>query len=240
MIMLDIVRMIRKHLLFNLVYALLFIVVLITGYQHYTLLNYGVSPCVTLVLLVFFCLTTRLSGRFHKRLFTGIVFALTGSTFVLLRNYDPSYFTYGLLAFLVCHLFYIGAFYLDFRSAQELDKKGAKIAIFSSAIIFTTFYFYLRPHLGPLRLPVLVCIFIVALLAMMAAFRNQRVNPASFKLILTGVLFFIIADGILAHCYFISPFQFSDLLISAIYMIAQYFIVIGGVERKLIRPLSAD
>ncbi|QNK64911.1 lysoplasmalogenase [Pedobacter sp. PAMC26386] len=232
--------MIRKYLLFNLAYALLFILVLASGYMQYQLLNYGLIPCITLVLLVFFCLTTKLSGRFHQRLFTGLVFALTGSTLFLLRGYDPSYFSYGLIAFLICHLFYIGAFYLDFRSAQELDKQGARIAIFSSAITFTAFYFYLRPHLGTLKLPVLACIFIVALLIMMAAFRNQRVNPLSFKLILTGVLFFIATDAILAHAYFINSFKSSDLLISVIYMIAQYFIVIGGVERKLVRPLSAD
>lgn len=232
--------MIRKYLLFNLAYALLFIMVLVSGYKQYSLLNYGLIPCITLVLLVFFCLTTKLSGRFHQRLFTGLVFALTGSTLFLLRGYDPSYFSYGLIAFLICHLFYIGAFYLDFRSAQELDKKGARIAIFSSAITFTAFYFYLRPHLGALRLPVLGCIFIVALLIMMAAFRNQRVNQTSFKLILAGVLFFIGADAILAHAYFISSFKSSDLLICTLYMIAQYLIVMGGVERKLIRTLSAD
>ncbi|MBB6270888.1 putative membrane protein YhhN [Pedobacter cryoconitis] len=233
-------RMIRKYLLFNLAYALLFIMVLVSGYKQYSLLNYGLIPCITLALLVFFCLTTRLSGRFHQRLFTGLVFALTGSTLFLLRGYDPSYFSYGLIAFLVCHLFYIGAFYLDFRSAQELDKKGARIAIFSSAITFTAFYFYLRPHLGTLRLPVLACIFIVALLIMMAAFRNQRVNQLSFRLILAGVLFFIGADAILAHAYFINSFRASDLLISAVYMIAQYLIIMGGAERKLIRPLTAD
>ncbi|MBB5621040.1 putative membrane protein YhhN [Pedobacter cryoconitis] len=232
--------LIKKYLLFNLAYALLFILVLASGYKQFTLLNYGLIPCITLVLMVFFCLTTKLSGRFHQRLFTGLVFALTGSALFLLRGYNPSWFSYGLVAFLICHLFYIGAFYLDFRSAQELDKKGARIAIFSSAITFTAFYFYLRPHLGTLRLPVLACIFIVALLIMMAAFRNQRVNQLSFKLILTGVLFFIFADALLAHTYFISPFEFSDLLISVIYMIAQYLIVIGGAERKLIRPLTAD
>jgi len=186
--------MIRKYLLFNLVYALLFILVLVSRYKQYSLLNYGLIPCITLVLLVFFCLTTKLSGRFHQRLFTGLVFALTGSTLFLLRGYDPSYFSYGLIAFLICTL----------------------------------------------RLPTLGCIFIVALLIMMAAFRNQRVNQTSFKLILAGVLFFIGADAILAHAYFINSLKSSDLLICTLYMIAQYLIVMGGIERKLIRPLSAD
>ena len=232
--------MIRKYLLFNLAYVLLFIGMLVSGYKQYSLLNYSLIPCAIVVLIVFFCLTTKLSGRFHQRLFTGLIFSLTGSTLFLLRVYDPSWFLYGLIAFLICHLFYIGAFYLDFRSAQELDKKGARIAIFSSAITFSAFYFYLRPHLGTLRLPVMGCIFIVALLMMMAAFRNQRVNQTSFKLILTGVLFFIGADAVLAHAYFISSSEFSDLLTGTLYMIAQYLIVMGGAERKLIRPLSAD
>lgn len=231
--------MLKKYPVFKLAYALVFIGVLAAEYWHWTRLNFAVKPCISLVLLTFLCLSTQLKGRFHQRLFTGLVFALTGDTLLMLTGYNPSYFFYGLAAFLICHIFYISAFYLDFLSAKELDKKGARIAIVCCAVIFTAFYLYLRPHLPLLKLPVLICIFTGALLVMMSVFRNQRVNPLSFNLILAGVLMFIITDALMAQIHFIKHFEHADLLISATYMIAQGLIITGGVERKLVHTKTA-
>lgn len=231
--------MIKKHLRFNLAYALLFILVLVSGYKQWPTIVYVAKPCITLLLLIFLSYSTRLKGRFPKRLFAGLIFALAGDTLMLMNGSLSSMFTMGLVFMLICHLFYIGAFYLDFRSAQELDKRGARIAIFCSAIVFTGFYFYLRPHVGPLKLPVLISIFIMALLVMMASFRNQRVNPASFRLVLAGVFFFILTDAILAAAWLIDFSYLSWLLITAGYMISQYLIILGGVERRLIHTETA-
>jgi uncharacterized membrane protein YhhN len=162
------------------------------------------------------------------------VFALTGDTLLMLMDYNPSWFLYGLAAFLICHIFYISAFYLDFLSAKELDKKGARIAIAVCAVAFTGFYIYLRPHLPILKLPVLIFVFTGALMVMMAVFRNQRVNRLSFNLVLAGVIFFILTDALMAQLHFVMPFAHADMLISATYMIAQGLIITGGVERKLI------
>lgn len=226
--------MIKKHLILNLTYALSFIVVLISAYAEIPLLGYILKPFIHLILLAFLFISTRLRGRFHQRLFTGTVFALTGQTLFMLHSYNPSYFLFGLVCFLISHLFYISAFYLDFLSAKELDKKGARIAIFISAILFSAFYFYLRSHLGTYKLPVLAYIFIAALLLMMAAFRNQRVNAASFNLVLAGVILMIGADAVLASAHFVAPFHLSEVIVSAGYMAGQYLIILGGAERKLV------
>ncbi|MET1055226.1 MAG: lysoplasmalogenase [Pedobacter sp.] len=226
--------MLKKYPVFKLAYALVFIFVLAAEYWHWSKLNFAVKPCISLVLLMFLCLSTKLKGRFHQRLFSGLVFALTGDTLLMLMDYNPSWFLYGLIAFLICHIFYISAFYLDFLSAKELDKKGARIGIAACALVFTSFYLYLRPHLPLLKLPVLVSIFIGALLVMMSIFRNQRVNQLSFRLVFAGVLCFILTDGLMAQVHFVMPFAHADMLISAAYMIAQGLIIAGGVERKLL------
>ena len=226
--------MLKKYPVFKLAYALIFVLVLAAEFWHWTRLNFAVKPAIALVLLAFLCLSTTLKGRFHQRLFTGLVFALTGDTLLMLCNDYPSYFLYGLIAFLICHVFYISAFYLDFLSAKELDKKGARIAIGSCAVVFTVFYLYLRPYLPLLKLPVLVCIFTGALMVMMAAFRNQRVNTFSFRLILCGAVCFMISDAVLAGNRFVAHFSGADLIVMFSYMLAQYLIVMGAVERKLI------
>lgn len=226
--------MIKKHLIFNLSYALITILVLISVYADIPIAGYIFKPLIHISLLAFLLVASKLRGRFHQRLFTGLVLALTGETLFMLREYNSSYFLFGLISFLICHLFYISAFYLDFLSAKELDKKGARIAILVSAIFFTTFYFYLRPHLGEFKLPVLAYIIIIAMLSMMAAFRNKRVNTRSFTLVLAGVIFIIAADAVLAQAHFIKPFLYADLVVAACYLSGQYLIILGGVERQLI------
>ncbi|WP_448634226.1 lysoplasmalogenase [Pedobacter panaciterrae] len=146
-----------------------------------------------------------------------------------------SFFTYGLIAFLLCHIFYIRAFYLDFSSAPQLDKKGARIAIALCAVFSISFYVYIRHGLGAMKLPVMVYTFVISLMMMMAAFRNMRVNKISFNLILFGAIFFLISDSTLAYNKFVKGFDLAGLLIMATYMIAQYLITIGGIERQLVK-----
>jgi uncharacterized membrane protein YhhN len=226
--------MLKKHLVFTVSYTLITILVCYSAFLDIPKLGYFGRPLIHISLLVFLFVKTKLRGRFHQRLFTGLVFALTAETLFMLRSYEESYFLFSIIAFLICHLFYISAFYLDFLSAKELDKKGARIAIISSAVFFTSFYFYIRHNLGMMRLPVLAYTVVIAVLTMMASFRNKRVNALSFKLILTGVIFIIIADALMALSHFNGAFHYANVLVALSYMIGQYLIITGGVERKLI------
>ncbi|MCX2453869.1 lysoplasmalogenase [Pedobacter sp. PLR] len=227
--------MLKKYLKFNLLFALIFILQIVAEFQQFTTLRYFIKPCIVISLMVMFYVSTNLTGRFHKRLFAGLFFALLGDVFLMFVWQNPGFFMYGLVAFLIGHILYISAFYLDFRSAQELDKKGARLAIILCATFSIGFYFYLRPHLGDMKLPVMVYTFVISLMMMMAAFRNQRVNVLSFNLILFGALFFLASDATLAYNKFVKGFDFAGVLIMATYMIAQYLITIGGIERKLLK-----
>lgn len=226
--------MLKRHRCFTVVYAVLFTLALVAVNQSWPKVVHAVKPCMCLLSLVFLCLSTKLAGRFHQRIFTGLVFALAGDTLLMLIPYNPSYLMLGIGAFLCCHLFYIGAFYLDFRSAPELDKVGARIAIAVCALLFPLFYLYLRPHLPVLKLPVLLCVLIGAMLTMMAVFRRKRVNQISFQLIFGGVVFLLITDALMAQVHFIGLFSRAELWISTFYLIAQYLLVTGAAERKLI------
>jgi len=226
--------MLKKYPKFNLLFALIFILHLIVITTGSVTLQYITKPLIVISLLIMFTLSTNLKGRFHKRLFTGLLFALAGDVLLMFVPQDQSFFIYGLLAFLICHIFYISAFYLDFRSAPELDKKGARIAILVCSVIGMGFYTYIRESLGILKLPVMAYIFVISFMMMMASFRNLRVNAISFRLILFGAMFFLVSDSLLAYNKFVQPFNYAHLLIMATYMMAQYLITIGAMERKLI------
>lgn len=227
--------MLKKYLKFNLIFALIFIFQLVAEYYQLERLRYITKPLIVISLLIMFVMCTKLKGRFHKRLFTGLIFGLAGDVLLMYVWVNESYFMYGLIAFLLCHIFYIRAFYLDFQSAPELDKKGARIAIAICMVFAIGYYVYIRQDLGAMKLPVMAYTFVISLMMMMAAFRNMRVNKISFNLILFGAMFFLISDSILAYNKFVKSFDLAGLLIMGTYMIAQYLITIGGIERHLIK-----
>lgn len=224
----------KKHIKFSILFALIFVIQLAALYSDNTILASFIKPCIVLSLLIMLYVGTGLKGRFHKRLFTGLIFALTGDVLLIYAGQNETYFMYGLIAFLLCHIFYTSAFYLDFKSAPELDKKGARIAIFLCALLAIGFYFFLRPHLGIMKLPVMIYVLFISMMMMMASFRNLRVNTSSFKLILFGAMFFLLSDSILAYNKFVQPINYAGVWIMATYMIAQYLITMGALERKLI------
>ncbi|MEJ5961769.1 lysoplasmalogenase [Pedobacter immunditicola] len=223
--------MFKQYKAFSLLFLLIFIVQLFVTLYSPPTFAIVLQAGVLLALIVFFVQKTKLKGRFHKRLFTGFVFTLLSGILLLFPSV-PS--IYSWTCFLLVHLFYIRAFYLDFRSAQELDKKNARSAILACTVLGMGFYIYLRPFLESLRLPLMLFTFVSCMMLMMAVFRNLRVNQESFNLIFAGVLLFVLSNSLLALHLFTGSFPLAELWITSTYLAAQYFIVKGGVERKLL------
>jgi uncharacterized membrane protein YhhN len=226
--------MFKKHLSYSLVYFIIIAIHLLGRYLNDTALISYTKPLMLFWLGVFLVLKTSLKGRFHKRIITGLVFAIIADLLLLQSNDSGKYFIYGLLAFMLCNIFYIRAFYLDFKSAPELDKRGARIAIIACAILSITSFFLLRPHLGSLRVLILAYILVISMMVMMAAFRNQRVNKISFQLILFGAVLFMFSDALFAYNKFVDNFYGSQFMIALTYFTAQYLITLGAVERQLL------
>ncbi|MFP5081588.1 lysoplasmalogenase [Pedobacter sp. JCM 36344] len=226
--------MFKKHLKFLLVFLLISLLQLVGRYFNIECLKIFTTPLIVIWLIIFLIATTSLKGRFHKRLFIGMVLALIGDLLLLFVHLDEKYFSYGLAAFMLSHISYTRAFYLDFKSAPDLDKKGARLAIIFCAVLSTVFFFYLRPYLGAMRVPVLAYTLVISLMMMMAVFRHLRVNVVSFNLIFVGVACFMLSDALVAYQKFVIGFAGSNVAIMATYMTAQYLITLGAVERQLI------
>jgi uncharacterized membrane protein YhhN len=226
--------MLKKYKSFSLLFLVIFLLQLISGFFPDATLAHITRPCIVLSLMIFFVLKTKLYGRFHKRLFTGLLFAWLTDLLLTFNSYNASYMRYAFAFFLLAHIFYIRAFYLDFLSAQELDKKNARIAIAACTIYGMGFYILIRPYLGVMKLPMMAFIFIFSMMLMMAVFRNLRVNRQSFILIFAGALLLVLADSLMAYQRFVNTFSLDTFMIMCSYMAAQYLLVMGGVERKLL------
>lgn len=223
-----------KTKFFAFLFALVFIIQLYAEISAYALLRSFSKPLIAITLLIWLYLATKLKGRFHKRIFTGLVFSLIGDVLLILSSDRPNLFNFGLIAFLLCHVFYIRAFTLDHKSNPE-SKNPFFLWGAGALIIFCIgLFFYLQPYLGAMQFAVLVYSIIITFMAIMALNRYGKVNLQSFKLILAGALFFLLSDSVLAIDKFSRPIAQSGVLIMASYMIAQYLIVYGTVVRELV------
>ena len=185
-------------------------------------------------MLVFLFLKTKLSGRFHKRIFSGLVTTIIGLVYFLVADDRYSNLVPSMVFFLAPQLYFIAAFYLDFRSAPELDKRGARIAIALAFLLSLGYYLVIRAHLGILKLPVMIGVFISSLTFMMACFRNLRVNFKSFWAIIAGVLLYMIAEGLFAYHSFAQQIAGMDLIYATVFTTGLYLIVLGAISRTLL------
>lgn len=231
--------MLKKHLQFSIAFALIFIIQLLVESDPSTSklvlldFHYIVKPLITISLMLFLVYHSQLRGRFAKRIFGGLLFGLFGDCFLMFVHVNPSFFMFGLVSFLIGHLFYITAFYLDYSWNPRIEKKYTRWALAIFGLFCFGFYIYLRPYLAEMKIPVMVYAFVISLMGIMAVNRKGRVNTLSYSLIFYGAVLFIISDLILAFNRFVIPFEQAGLLIMSTYMIAQYLITIGAVERKM-------
>lgn len=226
--------MLMKTKLYSFIFAIVYIIQLFAETSENVPLRNFSKPLIVITLLMWLYSTTKLRGKFHKRIFTGLIFALVGDVLLMLQDGRTSFFIYGLVAFLLCHIFYIRAFTLDHKSNPNYKIPFFLWAVAALIIFCVGLFFYLQPFLGAMQFAVLFYAIIITFMAIMAVNRYGKVNIFSYKLILSGALFFLLSDSALAINKFAFPIPQSGVLIMATYMIAQYLIVYGTIERKLV------
>lgn len=94
----------------------------------------------------------------------GLLLSLLGEWWFIEADEQPGRFLSGLYAFLFAHLAYILAFaYAQLMRSAPLDFNRAGLAAGILLLLGSVIYYYLRPSLGELRQPVLLCITVMSL-----------------------------------------------------------------------------
>ena len=230
----------KRTKLFSFIFFIVFALQVIGEYTDNISLRFFSKPLIVIVLLIWLFMVTNLKDPFDKRIFTGLICALTGDVLLMLQGNNPSFFMFGLVAFLFCHIFYIRAFILDYKSASSAKNPFLLWAVFVFALFCAGLFFYLQPNLGEMQYPVLIYAIIISVMAIMAVSRYGRVNLLSFEIIFYGALFFLFSDSMLAYNKFVGPLPQAGVIIMSSYMLAQYLIVFGTLERKLLVTSKAS
>ena len=152
---------------------------------------------------------------FYKvMIITGLVFSIMGDVFLM----PPSdRFVAGLVAFLIAHLFYIGAFVPAIGAFRWWPL--VPFALFGLGV-----YLYLAPSLGKLKLPVLLYVGVIMVMAWVAWERWLQTGQSGALLAAFGAVLFVISDTILALNRFRVPFKSARFFNLTTYFTAQWLI----------------
>lgn len=226
--------MLKDHKTFTLIFILIILLNIVAQSRDSTGLSLYVKPLICLSLAIYLFKQTKLASGFNKLILSGLVLSLFGDFFLLFAGRDVYFFLYGLISFLIAHILYSFAFFRDFKNDPQAPKLYGHLMLFVMGIFSLSYYSWIRDYLNDFRIPVMAYMFVISIMAILAGYRYRRVNGLSFRLIYFGAILFVISDSILAYNKFVEPYPLAGILIMATYMIAQYLITVGAIERVVV------
>ncbi len=156
---------------------------------------------------------------YYHYLFVGLIFCLIGDVCLALPHEKA--FMAGLVAFLIGHVFYIFSFSSLIPISYWISS-GLFIICGISAFIF----FWLRPHLRSMLIPVLLYILVITIMASgaWAVFWKSPFQISGRAFILAGSLCFYFSDLFVARDKFIKEEYRNRLLGLPLYYTGQFLL----------------
>lgn len=172
-----------------------------------------------MLLIIFVALekTWPSSGPYGPLVLAGLSLSFCGDVLLMLPG---ERYKQGLLFFLAAHI----VFGLAFLQETRFVSWPVLIALLGFGSLF---YLWLHGSLHGLRLPVLIYIFVISLMAWLAV--NRYLNYHDFKSLFTllGGLLFLASDSIWAANKFKKKFQLAEILILGSYFTGQLFFALS-------------
>jgi uncharacterized membrane protein YhhN len=158
-----------------------------------------------------------------------LAFSFLGDSFLMFEQVDQLYFMLGLGSFLLAHLTYIIAYKHHVHASDGDELTGLRRVRLAFPIILagSGLLIVLFPHLGDLKLPVVIYAVILMLMVLNALFRYNRTSSESFWFVFCGAVLFMVSDSLLALNKFLRPLPFAGIGIITTYIAAQFLIVEG-------------
>lgn len=177
--------------------------------------EYVFKPLTTiLIIAVALMAEAPISPTYQVLIVAGLVASLAGDVFLML----PDRFTPGLLSFLVAHIFYIIAF------THESSGQAPIWYIIPFVLYGAVMLRWLWPHLGSLRVPVMIYMGAILIMAYQAANRWIETGQDGTLFALAGAYLFVASDSALAVNTFRGRFRGADFVVLSTYFAAQLLI----------------
>jgi uncharacterized membrane protein YhhN len=157
--------------------------------------------------------------KLNKYFVLGLFFSFLGD--ILLLGTGEMYFVFGLLFFLIAHVFYI---IIVLKIIQITKPKEFIIASVPFLLLFLVLMNVLYAGLGAIKIPVIIYAITISFFGIVSLILYLQAKTKISMLLLVGVLTFITSDTILALNLFYKKRSFYPLLIMMTYVLAQYLI----------------
>ena len=156
-----------------------------------------------------------------------LLFSLLGDVFLMFQEKKSIFFLLGLSAFLIAHIFYI-IFFHKVRVKENVKSNPWLLVVV--VIYYAALISLLSPYLADMKIPVLVYGIVISFMFMLAMHMLFIKNKIAGKWMMSGALFFVLSDSILAINKFYQPFEAAGVLIMLTYGLAQLFIIEGAIR----------
>lgn len=162
--------------------------------------------------------------------FSGMLFSWIGD--LLLINNGNTFFLWGMIAFLIAHIFYI----IFFGRLQTLNPLKATEATIATAVLIGICYQlfkFIQPELSEtpnLKLPILIYAIVICIMAIMATnvFANKGRKSLAINFFIPGALLFLFSDIVLVlHKFKYIDTNFLDVVVMMSYGYAQCLLAQG-------------
>ena len=161
--------------------------------------------------------------RYFTFLMPGLVFCLLGDVFLALPR--ERMFLLGLISFLLGHVFYVFAFF-SAGSIAYLSWTGILIILVAGCSVF----FWLKPHLGSMKIPVLLYVIVISIMVCgaVAVFKNPGLAMQGRLAVLIGAAFFYISDIFVARDRFLKKGFVNRLFGLPLYYFGQFLLAFSA------------
>ena len=187
--------------------------------------RYVTKPLLMPLLIVYFVLDAKSSALSLKKwVILALGFSWLGDMLLMFESLSTSYFIFGLIAFLIAHVFYIILF--DQIRVKEKFKQSL-LPLLPIAIYYFLLISLLQPNLGGMQKPVSIYGLVISVMLSFAADLWRLKDKTASFLIIFGALLFITSDSLLAINKFHKQFQYAGIAVMLTYGIAQLLITLG-------------
>jgi uncharacterized membrane protein YhhN len=214
----------KKNWLF--VFGIVLIADLVAVYLKNETLVSLAKPVVVIALIIYFLSATAgITNGLKKLITVALVFSWLGDVLLMFESSDKNFFLFGLVAFLIAHIFYI----ISFKKLITGEKLRLKWPLILPVLIYYGGLMYLlNPHLGDMLWAVRVYGFVISTMFLLAVHMLFIKNRTAGNLMMIGALLFVASDSVLAINKFYQSFEFAGIITMLTYGLAQLLITLGA------------
>jgi uncharacterized membrane protein YhhN len=217
----------NKRLLLLLYIVVLFadIFIVYTGNET---LRYFTKPLLMPLLIIFFRQATQsIQEPLRVKIILALFFSWAGDVLLMFEPINNNFFIWGLVSFLLAHIFYI-LFYDNIVRYENINKNYwwlVPVTVYCIGLVYT-----LLPKLGDMKLPVIIYSIVIGYMLVQALHTKRIKNKRAALLMILGAVLFIVSDSLLAVNKFFISFDLAGIAVMSTYGFAQMMITLGAVR----------